>query len=117
MNFDKLPIWAQAHIKKIERERDIAVRTLNEYCATQTPGPFAFEEYVSTGELAGPSLKTRYVHAHHLELNYMGIRADISLSEEGIRFSYQTAKNVCGHVNCQPRSFQQFLLLPPPPIE
>ena len=32
----KLPAWAQEHIKELERERDIAIRALNDYVDNQT---------------------------------------------------------------------------------
>jgi hypothetical protein len=35
--FEKLPKWAEEHIKTIQRERDNAVRALNDYVNSQTP--------------------------------------------------------------------------------
>lgn len=56
----KLPKWAQEHIRKIEREREVAVRALNQYVDDQTPAAFYVDEPESTGEQVGPSFKKRY---------------------------------------------------------
>lgn len=43
---DKLPKWAQEHIRCIERERDGANDCLSQRVANQEPSPFYVSEYV-----------------------------------------------------------------------
>ncbi len=57
-DLSKLPKWARERITNLERQRDEAVRQLNEFCATQTPSGIWVDELVSTGEQAGPCRST-----------------------------------------------------------
>ena len=81
----KLPRWAQDHIKDITRERDVAVRALNEYCDDQTPSPFYVDEAVCTGEQRGPSIKRRYIQAHTIKVNWAGVELVIDANGYGNR--------------------------------
>jgi hypothetical protein len=65
-DFTKLPKWAQEYIKDIEREREMAIRTLNEFQDSQTPSPYWTEDYVCTGEEQGPTTKIHYIKAHRM---------------------------------------------------
>jgi hypothetical protein len=98
----KLPKWAQDHINAITRERDISVRSLNEYCDSTTPSPFEISEYVCTGEKHGPSMKRRYIQAHTITVKWRGIELcvganDYGHSGNGIRLTW-SGKN--GHDDC-----------------
>lgn len=69
----KLPKWAQDYIQNITREREMSVRSLNEFCDNDTPSPFMVEDYVCTGERAGPSSKVHYVQTNAIRVRYEGI--------------------------------------------
>jgi len=120
--FDKLPKWAQSHIRTIERERDTAIRALNQYIDNQTPSPFYSDEYVSTGEAQrGPSGKRRYFQAYKMEVDHGGVLLNIMLREA----LSQSAQKPCielqwggsgrgmDDVIFQPYSFQAARLIKP----
>jgi len=77
----KLPKWAQEYIRKVERERDTAVRALNEYVDNQTPAPFYIDELESIGEQRGPSQLRRYIQAHGMRVHHAGVYLDITLRD------------------------------------
>jgi hypothetical protein len=78
----KLPLWARDHITKIEREREVAVQALNEYCDTQTPAPFYCDEYESTGEDREPTSKRRYFQGHRITVEWLGVRLGVLLRKD-----------------------------------
>ena len=73
----KLPKWAQEHIGKIERERDVAVRALNAFCDEQTKSPYYVDDHICTGEEQGPVVKTRYIQTHKMTVSYCGVELNI----------------------------------------
>lgn len=73
----KLPKWAQAHIKKIERERDVAIRALNDVLDSQEPSPIFYDDLVSTGENTGPTSKRFYVQSHKITVEHNGVSLSI----------------------------------------
>ena len=73
-----LPKWAQEHIADLQRERDVSIRTLNEFCDKQTLSPFCFEDNPCTGEISGPVSKKHYVQAYKMEVNHVGISLSVS---------------------------------------
>lgn len=77
----KLPKWAQDHIKELERERDAAIRALNEYVDGQTESPIFYDDLVSSGENRGPSLKRVYVQSHKVEIIHNGVHLCIWLRD------------------------------------
>ena len=108
----KLPKWAQREIEKLERERDQAIRRLNEYIDDQTPSPFSIDDWVSTGEEAGPSTKTRYIQARRMNVDYGGVCLDIILRDDGYKKSIDlqwSREHRAGlkPVYMVPRSYQQ----------
>lgn len=115
----KLPQWAQAHIQKLERERNTAIEAMNQALDSQTPGPISTSEYLSTGEAAGPgpSLKTRYFHANQLEIDHKGVKLAITLREDGpssqndIYLSWSASDGRMNNVAFVPLSFQQAALI------
>jgi hypothetical protein len=106
MNLDKLPKWAREHIRKIEQERDNAIKALNDFRDDQTPSPIYTEDLVCTGETRGPSVKRRYIQDVDLKIEFEGIRVDITLypREKAIRISYGNADRRIEDVAMIPRS-------------
>jgi hypothetical protein len=92
--FDKLPKWVREYIEKIERERDTAVRTLNEAVDQQTPSIVSYTEFACTGEKQGPSPKTVYVQTHQIDFEYNSMKLSVICHNDEIRLRYENAKLV-----------------------
>jgi hypothetical protein len=113
----KLPKWAQEKVKSLSRERDIAVRELNEYLDTQTPSPVMVEEHPCIGEARGPSYKTRYIQAKDVKFVWQGVELTVSLRERGpqpdtgIQLSWSDEKRGIAHVCMMPLSFNRVQLI------
>ena len=109
---EKLPKWTQEYIRQIERERNTAIRALNEYCNTQTPSPFVIEEMESTGERTGPSLKTRYVQKHKISVIHGSVRLNVTLIDDtAIDLGWEDEHRGLREVAFIPNSFQQARLV------
>jgi hypothetical protein len=80
---EKLPKWAQEHMRDLQRQRDTAVAALRKWTDSQTESPISIMEYECTGETQGPSRYDRYVHAHGLTIKWHGIRLDVRLNDDG----------------------------------
>lgn len=107
-----LPVWAQEHIEDLLRERDTAVRQLEEYLDNQTPSAFSVEELVSIPASAGrndapngngPRLITRYVQSHRMRVEVGKVYLDIvtptdyrDLDSDKIEISWGTADRAGG---------------------
>ena len=76
---DKLPQWAQQYIAAIRREREAAVRALNEHCDQQTPAAFFCKRHECTGETSGPSTKIQYIQTHRVCCIHHGIELFVSV--------------------------------------
>jgi hypothetical protein len=105
MEITKLPKWAQEHIKGIARQRDAAVRALNEYVDNQTPSPIFVDDYVCTGEGRGSSSKRRYVQGNNLTIEHQGVRLYITLRDRQIDLQWGNGVGI-GEVALIPSSFQ-----------
>jgi hypothetical protein len=117
VKISKLPLWAQDHIKSLERERETAIRALNEYCDVQTPSPFYFDELESTGEEGGPTTKRRYFQGQNISIDWKGVHVDIYLRMEGpqgdssIEISWDSAGHTGTEIAMIPKSFQRVALV------
>ncbi len=113
MNIEKLPKWAQMHIKTIQRQRDTAINALNEHNDTQTESPFYIEELICTGEGEGgsPAYKKRYIQAHKMSVLHEGVLLDILLRDKHIDISWSNGKYGSGDVAFIPATFQQARLV------
>ena len=115
----KLPKWAQEHITNIQRERDIAVRALNEYCDSQTYSPFRIRELECTGEEQGPSEKIRYIQTHKIEVVWRGVELSIILrpSEDGMDLQWHEPDRIGGLIAFVPTSHQSARLVNPKEVK
>jgi hypothetical protein len=111
MDTNKLPKWAQEHIEKIERERDQAIKALNEYVDNQTVSPFYVEDYVSTGEERGPSYKRSYIQTHKMTIEHEGVELNVLLREGYIDLQWNGMKYHLDIVAFVPTSFQSAKLV------
>lgn len=106
----KLPAWAREHIKEISRQREMAIRTLNEFMDNDKPSPFFFEDNPCTGENTGPSTKRHYIQAHTINVNWRGVQLRIDANDygnsgHGIRLQW-SGKHNAGEAALIPISFQ-----------
>lgn len=106
----KLPKWARESLTSLQRERDIAVRSLNEYVDNQTKSAFYIEHMECLGEQVGPSLKVQYVQTRAICCRHKGIELritafDTSQSKDSIRLQWY-ADNRSDEVAMIPESFQ-----------
>lgn len=116
---EKLPKWAQEHIKNLQRERDVAVRELNEWVDSQTISPIFIEEHTCIGEQCGPSLKRRYIQGYKVEFEWSGIHLTTLLADPsdgqrngGICLSWREAgRSVTTRIALIPTGFQQVELV------
>ena len=84
----KLPVWAQEEIRNLERERDNAIKALNDALNHQTESPIFYWDYVSTGENQGPTQKTFYIQTRRIEINHAGVEVSILLRDDHIYISW-----------------------------
>lgn len=99
----KLPKWAQVHIKELARERDTAIRALNEYVDGQNESPIFYEDLVSTGEERGPSLKRVYVQSRNVEIVFGGLHLQVYLRDT-IELRWEDITRGMSHVAFVPTS-------------
>jgi len=114
----KLPKWAQERIRDLERQRDVAVKTLNQFQDSQTPSPVFYREFVCTGETDGSSEKIGYIQASVIEFTHAGVFLRVMLSREkdpsrdfGIELSWSNTDRHSAQVAFIPKSYQQAQLV------
>lgn len=102
----RLPQWVQEHITNIQRQRDVAIRALNEFQDQQTPSAFYVDDGVSTGEQKGPSVKRLYVQTHKLTVEFKGVLLEIYTrpDERGIDLGWTDVKQGMSDVSMSPTS-------------
>ena len=112
MNIDKLPKWAQEHIADLQRQRNEAVRALNEHLDNETPSPFygdAFECISSP-----PEHKRYYFQCHkHMMVEHNSVLLDIILRDD-IELSWRNTdegSRIIENVAFVPTSFMQARLV------
>lgn len=94
--FDRLPKYAQAYIRELERRAEMAARIVNKMNSEQE------KSNISTSELddidGKQEFRTRYFHADHLTIQQNGVRLTIEglFADEDIRLSWGPAGSVAG---------------------
>ena len=105
---DKLPVWAQDHITNLQRQRDVAVKRLDEMTDAQTPAPFWYDENDYTNPEGGPVSRRVYIQTHKIEVSHAAVSLTVQLRENVIDLSWDGREK---HVCFQPKSFQQAYLI------
>lgn len=109
-NFDKLPRWARDLIIDLTREREVAVRALNEFRDEQTPSSIWHEKRICTGEAAGPVEHRRYLQAYRVSF-YLG-PAEYDVVDVCLRPNEQALQITAGHeLLFQPQSGNSIRIL------
>ena len=109
MNTDKLPKWAQEHIKDLKRERDVAIRELKGYLDYQTPSPFFVSDYFCTGE--ENQFVKRYIQTHRMCIDHAGVFLDILLRDDTIELKWDAGQYNIRDVAMIPQSYQSIRLV------
>ena len=107
INCEKLPKKVQAYIRDIERERETAIRALNEYLDNQTESPFSYSDYLCTGEDKGsPIYKTKYIQTHKIEIKHAGIIFTAMLRDNTIDLKWEAENRSTRAIAFIPASYQ-----------
>jgi hypothetical protein len=104
----KLPKWAQQHIESLTRQRETAVRELNEYIDNQTPSKFYSDNLVCTGEVksGGPISKRQYHQCYTMTIEHAGIQLRVTaFDEKEISLQYGSVEYSGGDVLLIPTSY------------
>ena len=80
----KLPKWAQEHIANLQRERDLSVRTLNEFQNSQTPSKIWTDDWVCSGEEKGPTVKTHYIQSRSVNIKVGNSEVHLYLRRDNV---------------------------------
>ncbi len=107
---EKLPKWAQEHIKDLNRQRDVAIRALNEYCDKQTESKFYIDESEFTGESVGPTSKRRYIQTRKIYIEHASVLLTVIIREGEIDIGWSNI-NHHGDVAFMPSSYMQARLV------
>jgi len=108
----KLPKWAQDHIRNISRQRSEAIKALNDYTDNQTKSPFYSEHLLCLGEEGKNSFKKIYFQAYQMTVEHAGIKVNIYTSrDDSIEINYSgegySLENIC----LIPDSYQRIRLI------
>lgn len=112
----KLPKWAQEHLRDLSRQREEAVRTLNKLIDEQTPSKFSIEAHPCLGENPGPSFKTRYIQTDHIKVAHAEVELHVLIRDNGdngsgrICLQWNDPRRTCGDIQMKPVSFQSIEL-------
>lgn len=107
----KLPAWAKELLKHLQQERDLAVRTLNEFCDSQKESNIYVEECPCTGEATGPSFKRCYIQSD--TVNFVLPRAEHAVRVR-VKEEEQILEICCprGYPYIEPTSGNSFNIVP-----
>lgn len=107
---EKLPVWAKEYIRNLERQRGVAINTLNDSLNDQEVSAFYYEPLVCTGEDQGPTLKRVYVQTCSLMCQFDGVELRISAhhsnNEVGIGLQWSSVENRSIDIAFIPKSYQ-----------
>lgn len=108
----KLPVWARQYIKDLRREREVAIRALNQYCESQNPSRIYYDELESTGEQCGPSFKRVYVQSKKISIKHAGVRLEIyAYDPDQIRLQWSGDDHFMCDIAFIPLSYQSAKLV------
>lgn len=62
----KLPMWAQDHIRNLQRALDVSKQQMTDFCDSQSPSLIWYEELVCDAVSGGPSHRRVYLQTHRV---------------------------------------------------
>jgi hypothetical protein len=102
----KLPKIVQLYIKDLVREREVAVKKLNDTLDTQTKSPFYFDSIECTGEEQGPTQKRTYIQTYQIDLEHDGVHLNVMLRDGYIDIKWDGIDRSLKETAFIPHSFQ-----------
>jgi len=106
----KLPKWAQEEFERVVRERDTAVKALNNYCDKQTKSPFYYNDFLCVDQ--PPKKYTAYVQTHTMKVEHKGVCLEIIPSDDGIILQWGGDKHYyVKDVALVPKAYQRVELI------
>jgi hypothetical protein len=111
---EKLPRWAQEHIKDLDRRMVVAERAVAEYKDSQTPSEFYYEDHLCIGG-GSPQLIRRYIQTNRMTIEHAGVQVDVLVREGDpeIEIGWSDPTRMCREVAMVPKSFQQIKIIHP----
>ena len=111
---EKLPKWAQEHIKDLDRRMVVAERAVAEFADGQTPSKFYYDEYLCIGG-GSPKNVRRYIQTNRVTIEHAGVQVDILVREDEpeIEIGWSDPTRICREVAMVPKSFQQIKIIHP----
>jgi hypothetical protein len=119
---EKLPVWAQEHIRRLERERDSAVEKLMEFKDEQTETNVYIQDHVCIGEgtngrekepdkKSGPTFIRRYLQTNRVQfrLPRSEMELEVYVNEDEQRVEVRTPR---GYPYIEPHGNNLFHLVP-----
>ena len=61
---EKLPKWAQEYLKRVECQRDVALRVVQDFKDNQTKSQFYIQDHIFNSSQSGPSNVKHYLQTH-----------------------------------------------------
>lgn len=98
----------KAEMETLRRQRDEAVRCLNEWRDSQTPAAFSTTDIIC--DTQPPRFVKRYFHGRSIEAEHLGIRVSVKLREDCISVDYTEGDDSFHKVTFTPVGYQQFEL-------
>lgn len=111
---EKLPKWAQEHIKNLDRRMVVAERTLQEFNDNQTPSKFYYDDYVCVGG-GSPQYVRRYVQTTKMTVEHADVQVDVLVrgGENEIEISWSDLNRFVREIAMVPKSYQQIKIIHP----
>lgn len=113
---EKLPKWAQDHIRRITNQRDSVEKQLRKFQDDQTPEYFSVEEYVTLSNGNFESV-IKHIQGHRMIVKACGVKMSLLVRDYGgphgyplIDISYDSIGPRKCDVVLEPRSHNQFHL-------
>lgn len=98
----------QAEMDTLRRQRDEAVRCLNEWLDSQTPAAFSTTDIIR--DTQPPRFVKRYFAGRNIEVEHLGIRVSVKLRVDCISIDYMGCVGRSQKVTFTPVGYQQFEL-------
>lgn len=97
------------YIKSLQKEREVALKALNEYLNNQEKSHIFTKEFLCLGEEQGPSLKINYIQSKskNIYFSFDDIILNVSVKDDGIYLQWYGEDYYTQELSLVPLSFQQ----------
>ena len=105
---NKLQVWAQRYIERLESQRDTAVSALGRWVENQKKQPIFVDEMVS---LESSKVVRRYVSGNSIQVEWLGVELRVLLREDSFELAWSDSGRLSQEVAFVPTAFQQARLI------